>query len=269
MTTTTGSVTLRPDPTSPGDFEVLVNGVPSSHVAADPTRLEYEYMRWIAAYARCHVEAHLDPSTLRVTHLGGAGCSLPRWCCATWPRSRNTVIEIDPELTTLVRTWFALPRSPHLKIRVGEASKEVAGFRPASRDIIIRDVFAGAVTPNPCTTVEFFRHCAASLSEHGVYLANCGDHRDLQGAKAELAGMREAFRYVGCIADPAMLKGRRYGNIVLIGTNAEPLSQTGTQQLIRELLQGAVPAHYRDHAWSTEFAGATRPRWTSPPNEQA
>ena len=60
-TTYTGQVELRADKYSPGDWELLVNGVPSSHIAANPAQLEYEYMRWIAAIAVRHIDSHLEP----------------------------------------------------------------------------------------------------------------------------------------------------------------------------------------------------------------
>ena len=136
-----------------GSVTLLVNGVPSSNnVPGDPERLEFEYMRWIVAAIE-----ELPPSQAkpRLTHLGGAGCSLARYFAHLWPASRNTVVEIDMELAQLVRQIFDIPKSPAVKIRVGDAREETDNFYPASRDILIRDVFAGATTPRSLTTVEF------------------------------------------------------------------------------------------------------------------
>ncbi|WJY67860.1 spermidine synthase [Corynebacterium auris] len=227
-----------------GSLTLLVNGVPSSHVVpGEPLRLDFEYMRWIADFldsARCW-------DAPRLTHLGGGACSLARYFAAAWPGSRNTVVEIDAELARLVRSLFDVPRAPTVKIRVGDARAETERFKPATRDVIIRDVFSGSTTPRELTTVEFYAAARASLSERGLYVANCGARSDLREAREELAGMAEVWPHVAAIADPPMLKGRRYGNIVLIGANAPLKPSPG---LTRRLLSGAVPAQFTGEEWA-------------------
>ena len=74
-------------------------------------------------------------------------------------------------------------------------------------------------------------------------------------AKAELAGMAQVFEHVAVISDPAMLKGRRYGNIILLGSDT-PLPAEGSAEaaaLAKPLLAGAVPAQYKDERWTREF----------------
>lgn len=243
---------------SDGSVTLLVNGVPSSNnVPEDPERLEFEYMRWITAAIEELASFKNPTSKSRLTHLGGAGCTLARYFAHVWPGSRNTVVEIDSALAQLVREVFDIPKSPAVKIRVGDAREETDKFVPNSRDVIIRDVFAGATTPRSLTTVEFFEAARSSLSENGLYIANCGDHSDLTNAKEELAGMMEVFPHVAVIADPAMLKGRRYGNIMLLGTD-HPLE--ASPQLTRRLLQGAVPAQFKDEKWARQLSSGAEPR---------
>ncbi|MFI5505313.1 spermidine synthase [Corynebacterium kutscheri] len=255
--TTTGEVELRPDSFQSGAWEILVNGVPSSHIAVDPLDLHYEYMRWIAAAIRYFVDSHLDPQQLRITHLGGGACSIARYLVATYPRSRNTVVELDGELARLVRLWFDLPRSPQLKIRQGDARDISNKFLAHSRDIIIRDVFAGSTTPLSVSTVEFFRTAATALAPNGLYIANCGDRSNLANARAELAGMSEAFAHIACIASPSMLKGRHSGNIILLGSQL-PLPEQPAQ-LTKLLLADRVPAHYKNELWTRKFFTGSKP----------
>ncbi len=252
----TGEVELREDHYLPGAWEVLVNGVLSSHIAVDPSQLEFEYMRWIAASVTYHIDHHLDETKVRITHLGGGACTLARYFVDRYPRSRNTLVELDADLARLVRDWFDLPRAPQLKIRVGDAFTVSQSFVPASRDVIIRDVFAGDQTPPNLRNDEFFHAVHRSLAPSGIYIANCGDHRDLQLAKSELRAMSQVFDHLGAIADPAMLKGRRYGNIILIGSDT-PLPRIDDPTLAKQLLAGAVPAQYKDTTWCRRFAGLT------------
>ena len=83
--------------------------------------LDFEYMRWIAAVLDSHIQTHLNPEKLRITHLGGGACSLARYCADVYPSSRNTVVELDAKLAEYVRDWFDIPKSPRVKIRVGDA----------------------------------------------------------------------------------------------------------------------------------------------------
>lgn len=60
-----------------------------------------------------------------------------------------------------------------------------------------------------------------------------------------------------------MLKGRRYGNIILVASDTEMPAEDSVEaaQLAKALLGGAVPAHYKDEEWTrTFFAGATAAR---------
>lgn len=259
----TGTAELVPDEYAPGSWVLHVNGVPSSHVDPQhPERLDFEYMRWIAALVHAHVGAHLDPAALRVLHLGGGACSMARYLAHAYPAARQVVVELDGRLAELVRQWFDLPRAPRLRIRVGEARAVTESLTAATRDVVVRDVFAGSTTPEPLTTVEFARHVARVLAPGGLYVLNCGDTRDLAGARAELAALSEVFEHVGAVADPAMLKGRRYGNIVL-AASAVPLPAAGSPEaaaLGRELLGGAVPAQYKDGAWARSFVAGTPSR---------
>ncbi|SDL67027.1 hypothetical protein SAMN04488535_0362 [Corynebacterium mycetoides] len=235
-----------------GSLTLLVNGVPSSSIVpGEPERLDFEYMRWIADL----LDDHARWEKPRLTHLGGGACSLARYFASRWEGSRNTVVEIDSELAVLARELFDVPRAPAVKIRVGDAREVTDGFKPATRDVIIRDVFSSATTPRNLTTVEFFRAARESLSETGVYVANCGAHADLKEAKEELAGMGEVWPHLAAIADPPMLKGRRYGNIVLVGAN-QPIE--ASPQLTRALLQGAVPAQFKDDRWARALATVPR-----------
>ena len=144
----TGEAELVPDGYHADGWLLLINGVQSSHViVGQPRMLDFEYMRWIAAVLDLHIQIHLNPEKLRITHLGGGACSLARYCADVYPNSRNTVVELDAKLAEHVRDWFDIPKSPRVKIRVGDAGTVTRSFAPASRDVVIRDVFAVDKTP--------------------------------------------------------------------------------------------------------------------------
>lgn len=241
--TDTGTVELVRDTLTVDGWTVMVNGVPSSHIDVDdPTQLDFEYMRWMAGLVRYHL---FSSRKLRALHLGGGACTFARYLAAEYPDARQVVVELDGKLAELVREWFDLPRAPLLRLRVGDAREVTETLTEDSRDLIVRDVFAGAVTPPPLLTVEFTEHVRRVLAPGGIYVVNCGDTRDLVTAKREAATIGSIFPHTVVIADPAMLKGRRYGNVVIAGSDV-PLGDDPA--LARELLGGGVPAQ----VWADE-----------------
>lgn len=219
----TGTVEVQVDRGDPRSVTVLVNGVPSSPVHLDdPTRLDFEYLQVMAA-----VLDRLDPGPLDAVHLGAGACALPRWVEATRPGSRQLAIDVDGALLTLVRRWFDLPRSPRLRLRAGDARAVLCALPAASADVIVRDVFAGERTPVPLTTVEMVRQVVRVLRPGGLYLVNCADRPPLALARAELATLGGQMPEVALAVEPGILRGRRYGNLVLAAT-AEPPSSAGS-----------------------------------------
>ena len=265
--TDTGTVELQQDTYVPGAWVLRVNGVPSSHIVPDrPDQLEFEYMRWFSTVLEDHVSSHLDPTALRVLHLGGGACSMARYLAWRYPQARQVVVELDAARATRGRGGLDLPRAPLLRIRPGEARAVTESLSETSRDIVIRDVFAGEQTPGHLRTLEFARHVDRVLAPDGLYLLNVGDTRNLKGTRAEVAALLEVFEHVAAVADAPMLKGRRYGNVGLAASHA-PLPAAGSADaaaLGRELLGGALPAQYKDTAWCRELAADTRP-WLDKP----
>lgn len=246
--TDTGTVRLERDPYSADAWTVFVNDVPSSHVDLEsPDRLDFEYMRWMAALLS---QRWPTPQRLRVLHLGGGGCSMARWVHVTHPDARQVVVELDAKLTVLVREWFRLPAAPLLRVRAGDAGEVLPTLTSDTRDVIIRDVFAGALTPVELTTAEYHSEAKRVLAPDGVYLLNVGDAPDLAHLRSEVAALRTVFAHVAAVADPAMLKGRRRGNVVVAASDAPlPLGAA----LTRQLLMDALPASVWGEAELTRF----------------
>lgn len=271
MAVATGTVEAVVDRDDPLGVTVHVNGVPSSYVHADPTVLTFEYMEHMAALLDA-----LDPGPLRVLHVGAAGCTLPRWVDARRPGSRQVAIDPDPVLLELVRSWFDLPRSPALRLRAADGRAVVASAPPESADVVIRDAFAGATTPEHLTTDGWARDVLRVLRPGGLYLANIADRAPLRLARAEVAtllacadaGRPDAggtqlpgWSRIVLVAEPAVLKGRRYGNLVLAAVRAgdagPDLTGAAADRALRRL---AVPARILADGELERFAAGAAPR---------
>jgi len=251
----TGTVELLRSADDPSGITVLVNGVPSSHLDLDdPLRLSFEYMQQMAVLI-----GHAAPagSPLAVVHLGAAGCALARHVHASRPGSRQIAVELDTALPELVRAWFDLPRAPALRIRSGDAREQLAAMADSSADVVVRDVFAGDRTPEHVTTVEFAREVARVLRPGGLYLANCADRPPLALARSEAATLQQVFGHLAAIAEPGLLRGRGYGNVVLAGTDDAAL--LASAQVDREIRSLPAPARMLHADDVRAFVGSARP----------
>src|SRR4051794_17402213 len=133
----------------PSGRTLVLDGVEASYVdLADPTHLEFPYVRRLADVVDV---AAPTGEPLDVLHLGGGGCTLPRYVAATRPGSRADVVELHPEVVRLAREELGAA----MRIRTGDARAAVEGAPRRHYDLVIADVFHGPVVPRHLTTREF------------------------------------------------------------------------------------------------------------------
>jgi spermidine synthase len=192
---------------------LTVDGVAQSYVdLADPTHLEFDYVRLIGDVVDC-----LPPGPLSAVHLGGGACTLPRYVAATRPGSTQLVLEADPELAALVRTSFG---TAGFRLRVGDARAGLARLRAGESSLVVADVFESARMPEHVTSAEWLREIARLLRSDGTYVVNVADGRPLAFARAQVATLLAVFPHVALLADPSVLRGRRFANLVLAASPA-------------------------------------------------
>ncbi len=208
-----GVAELVRDPDRPRAWTLLLDGAPQSHVDLDdPSYLDFEYMRRVG-----HVIdlAGAPGRPLRVAHLGAGGLTLARYVAATRPGSRQLAAKIDGALVEMVRR--RLPSGPRgwLRVRIADARAVLENVAAGSVDVVIADVFAAGRTPAHLTSAEFVAAAARALTAEGLFAANVADGHQLAHARAQAATVSAVFAEVCLIADPAVLRGRRFGNLVL------------------------------------------------------
>lgn len=232
-----GTAQLVPDPDRANGWSLLLEGAPQSYVDLDdPSHLGFEYQRRLG-----HVVDLAAPQgrPLHVLHLGGGALSLARYVAATRPRSTQQVVEKDTALSEWIRRELPLERGWRIRVRGGDA-REGLGRLPARwADLVIADVFTGARTPAHLTSTEFLHEVRRVLRPDGIYAANIADgpggsgngdggrgdggggRRPLDHLRSQVATVRAVFGAAALTADPAVLRGRRFGNAVLVATDGE------------------------------------------------
>ncbi|AHH94731.1 fused MFS/spermidine synthase [Kutzneria viridogrisea] len=245
-----GEAELVRDHDRPGGWLLTVGGVAQSYVdLEDPAHLEFEYVRRIGDVVDCLPP---DGAPLEVLHIGGGACTLPRYIAVTRPGSRQLVIEADGGLVDLVREQLDLRSVPRLRVRVGDGREGVASRHPDSADLIVLDAFERARMPSPLATLQFVTDVHRVLREDGTYVVNLADGGNLRFARRLVATLRAVFGHVAVLAEPGVLRGRRFGNLVAVASPA-PLPMA---LLARRAAAAIFPARCVP---GEEFSGAAEP----------
>ncbi|MFI6767333.1 spermidine synthase [Streptomyces sp. NPDC050355] len=214
-----GTARLLPDVDRPRAWLLTVDGAPQSYVDLDaPTHLEFEYVRRLA-HVLDEVAAPGEP--LDVLHLGGGALTLPRYLAATRPRSRQDVIEADRGLLALVAEHLPLPDACGIAVHPQDARSALEAAPTAGADVIVADVFGGSRVPAQLTSVEYAQAAARVLRPDGCYAANLADSAPFGFLRGQLANFATLFEHLALIAEPSVLRGRRFGNAVLLASRAE------------------------------------------------
>jgi spermidine synthase len=230
---------LIPDQYQSGALILEVDGTPQSHVFIDgQDDLFFEYIRRIGHV----IDLFRSPGQpITAVHLGGGALTLPRYVAMTRPGSRQQVLERHADLIDFVREHLPLPSGASIRFRYGDARETVkklpAGLR-GTVDLVVVDIFSGARTPAHVTSQEFFTEVARLLKPDGVVVVNVADGPGLAFARTETATLRSVLPEVIAIAEAQVLKGRRFGNVVLVASRSEAL----LDMLPRLLAGGPHPA---------------------------
>ncbi len=243
-----GTAELLCDADRPNAWMISVDGVAQSHVNLDdPTDLEFDYVRRIADVVDCLGEGPLD-----ALHVGGAACTLPRYVAATRPRSRQLIFDADGELVELIREQLGLKG---LKVRVGDGREGVTSRYDASADLVVVDAFERGVFAGGLATAEFTNEVARVLRPSGAYLTNVSDGPNLPFLRRFLATLATSFPQVALLAEPGVLRGRRFGNIVVAASRiALPVAE-----LTRRAASSAYPARCVAGEDLRELQGKAKP----------
>lgn len=209
------------DPERQGGRTLVLDGLRHSYVDLDdPTHLEFEYVRAIAAVTEA---SFASGEPLDAYHLGGGGLTFPRYLEATRPGSRSVVSEIDGGVVEIDRELLGLESGGGIEVRVEDGRLGLRGLGSGSRDLVVGDAFGGVSVPWHLTTREAMTDVRRVLDGDGVYAANLIDHGALAFARAKVATMAEVFEHVAVLGAPATVgvdsTEPRGGNIVAVGSD--------------------------------------------------
>jgi spermidine synthase len=244
-----GVAELRPDRDRPRGWTLLLDGAPQSHVDLDdPGYLDFAYQRRLG-----HIIDLAAPpkQPLHVVHLGGGAFTLARYAAATRPRSSQQIVEADGPLVEFVRRELPLSPNARIRVRSTDARAGLAKVPDGWADLVIADVFSGARTPAHLTSAEFLTEVRRALGPTGWYAANLADGPPLSYLRGQIATAAAVFPELALAAEPTVLRGRRFGNAVLVAAAvALPVAEL-TRRVAGDGYAGRVESGRR----LVEFAG--------------
>ena len=224
------------DPARDSGRVLMLDTLRHSYVdLADPTHLEFEYVRAIAAVTAAIAPAGAPLSAL---HVGGGGLTIPRYLDEVRPGTESLVVEVDPGVVAIDRDQLALRTSERLRVRVADGRVALAEEAPGRRSLVVGDAFGGLSVPWQLTTREALELVDAALADDGVYAVNLIDHPPLAFVRAELATMRDVWPHVLLLARAPVLAGEDGGNLVAVASRS-PLPAEAIEAALRD----------RDLAW--------------------
>jgi MFS family permease len=189
---------VEADPARPSGRTLVLDDLRHSYVdLADPTHLEFRYIRLFADVIDATTEGPLD-----ALHVGGGGFTMPRWLRATRPGTTSTVLELDADLVDIVRDELGLVTGSDLRVVTGDARPHLDDLPTDGFDVVVGDAFGSLSVPWHLTTVEVTRELGRLLRDDGTYVVNVIDGGPRRFLRAKLATVQEVFDHVALIVPP-------------------------------------------------------------------
>ncbi len=136
-----------------------------------PSELLFEYTK------RYTIATSLFPKAQKILMLGGGGYSVPKWLLAGHggldsQNLRLDVVELDPGMTALAKSHFALPEDPRMRIFHEDARRHI-NMSQEKYDLIFVDVFNSHYSvPFHMGTVEAAKTLRRIVNNDGAVLMN-------------------------------------------------------------------------------------------------
>lgn len=182
---------------------------------ARPWSLELDYTREMM-YPLLLREPGTWPRSALVIGLGAA--SVTRFLHRYFPRTAQTVVELDPVVINVAQQYFRLPgECARLRIEIGDGADYVIAS-DRRFDWILVDGFDAKGRAGVLDSLPFYCNCLARLTDRGVVSVNLLTWR--HGLRGSLERMRAAFGEQ-VLALPACDSG----NVIAVASGGAPLGK--------------------------------------------
>lgn len=218
---------------------------------ADPMKLVVAYTRSLYA------GLFFVPQPRRVMMIGLGGAGFHRLFSASYPDALLQTVELDPKVFELCRTRLAFEPTEKTPVTLMDGRMFVKRDRQVW-DWIILDAFRGGFVPPHLKTEEFYRECAARLSDTGVFISNL--HATSQLYYSDLKTLQKVFPQV------VLFETAGSGNVIACAVKypkpmvTDPAKWPASEQLHRPLFAGRLDLYAlrREHIAIPRLPGSAK-----------
>jgi spermidine synthase len=154
---------------------------------SDPLKLVVHYTRSL------YGALFLQPKPQRVLMIGLGGAGFHRLFSAAYPDALLHTVELDPKVLELCQTRMQFKPTAKTPVTIMDGRMFVKRDKQ-QWDWLILDAFRGGFVPPHLKTEEFYRECAARLSDRGVFVSNL--HATSQLYFSDLKTIQKVFPQV-------------------------------------------------------------------------
>jgi len=151
---------------------------------SDPLKLVVHYTR--SLYGALFIQ----PQPKRVLMIGLGGAGFHRLFTAAYPDSLLHTVELDPKVLELCQSRMQFKSTANTPVTIMDGRMFVKRNRE-QWDWLVLDAFRGGFVPPHLKTEEFYRECAARLSDRGVFVTNL--HATSQLYYSDLRTIQKVF----------------------------------------------------------------------------
>lgn len=197
----------------------------------DPLRLVVHYTR--SLYGALFIQ----PQPKRVLMIGLGGAGFHRLFTAAYPDSLLHTVELDPKVLELCQSKMQFKPTDKTPVTIMDGRMFVKRNRE-QWDWLVLDAFRGGFVPPHLKTEEFYRECAARLTERGVFVTNL--HATSQLYYSDLKTIQKVFPQV------VLFETAGRGNVIACAVNykdpviTDPAKWPATESLERLVFAGRL-----------------------------
>jgi spermidine synthase len=131
----------------------------------------------------------------------------------------------------------------------------VRALADSSADVVVTDAYAGGRVPAELASAAYVLELARVLKPGGMALWNLADEPGMRYVARVLATVRQSLPHVALMATHEVLKGKRFGNSVVVASSAAlPL-----ERLRRDVARANLPTGLREGAALDRLVSGARP----------
>jgi spermidine synthase len=198
---------------------------------SDPLQLVVHYTR--SLYGALFIQ----PEPRRVLMIGLGGAGFHRLFAAAFPDALLHTVELDPKVLELCQTRMQFKPTAKTPVTIMDGRMFVKRDKQ-KWDWLILDAFRGGFVPPHLKTEEFYRECAARLSERGVFISNL--HATSQLYYSDLKTIQKVFPQV------VLFETLGRGNVIACAVNyttpviTDPTKWPSAEAVDRPVFQGRL-----------------------------